>query len=438
MKQGLLTALSLVLAVSMPALAQSSRSSAGAAQPVTLGGDDRNPQKRQQPATTSTVQTPSDVVKTSDTQSSNAGQGGTSNPPAKKGSKGLIPPPPPGTTIGKDAGDIVGVKKKKKKAGTATAEATKDLTVAAATYTFTGGKAQEQFSTLFDWKPDDPQNKLTFTANLSPLGGSGTHFNWLRVMMGGRVLYGERDLANKTTVSMDLTGQVPNGTNQILVQGQGTAGASIDWKLTTPIKVKLTSVNPDEAVVGSDVTLKGSNFDPTPANDKVILGKKTISVSKASSTELKIRIPKDFTPGDTEVKVAVNGQESKALKITIRGIPELSGTNLHGVPPGAELVIFGKNFSKKLGENQVFFGETQVSPVSGTTEQLTVVVPNFQAGLGEVAGQVGIPIKVRVGKIDSANTVPVTIGNSMWEDPGLREGPGVPTVPVDWRRLLEN
>ncbi|MBX9571850.1 MAG: IPT/TIG domain-containing protein [Candidatus Obscuribacterales bacterium] len=436
MKKGLLTAVSLVLAISSPALAQSDReTSAGAAKPVKLGGDERNPQRQAQPQRT-LPQTPSDVVKTSDTQASN-------NDPARAGqevrpkSKGLIPPPPPGTTIGKDAGDVVSAKKKKKKAP-ATAEATKDITVASATYRLTGGKSEEQFTTLFNWQPDDPKDPITFTAKFSPLGGGGSNFNWLRIMMGGKMLYNERTLQGKTSVIMDMTGQVPNGTNQMLIQAQGGTGATLEWKLTTPIKVKLTSVNPDEVVVGGDLTLKGSNFDTSPAKDIVTIGSKTVSVSAATSTELKLKIPKNFTPGETTVKVAVNGLESKPLKINIRGIPELTGTNFNGVPPGAELTVFGKNFSKKLGENQVFFGETPGAVVSGTTEQLVVVVPNFSAGLGGIAGQVGIPIKVKVGKIESSNTVPVTIGNSIWEDPGLNFGPNVPQVPVDWRRLLEN
>lgn len=436
MKKGLLTAVSLVLAIGMPALAQSDReSSAGAAKPVRLGGDERNPQRQVQPQRP-LPQSPSDVVKTSDTQASN-------NDPAKAGpetkakSKGLIPPPPPVTNLGNLPGDVVGSKRKKKKT-TATAEATKDITVAAAKYSLTGGKSEEQFSTLFNWQPDDPKNQLTFTANFSPLGGGGAHFNWLRIMMGGRMLYNERTLQGKTSVTMDLTGQVPNGTNQMVIQGQGGTGASIDWKITTPIKVKLTSVNPDEVVVGGDVTLKGSNFDTSPPKDIVTIGSKTVPVSAATTTELKLKIPKNFPPGEAEVKVAVNGMTSKSVKITIRGIPELTGTNLNGCPPGAELTVFGKNFSKKLGENQVYFGETAASVVSGTTEQLVVVVPNFAADLGGIAGQVGIPIKVKVGKVESSNTVPVTIGNSMWEDPGLKDGPGVPSVPVDWRRLLEN
>ncbi len=433
MKKGLLTAVSLVLAIGLPALAQGDReTSAGASKAVKLGGDERNPQRQAMP------QRPSDVVKTSDTQASN-NDPQRPNQETKPKSKGLIPPPPPGTTIGKDAGEVVGVRKKKKKAA-ATAEATTDITVASGSYRLTGGKSEEQFTTLFNWQPDDAknQNQLTFTATYTPLGGSGVHFNWLRIMMGGRMLYTERTLQGKNSVTMDMTGQIPSGTNQMVIQGQGSAGATVEWKITTPIKVKLTSVNPDEVVVGGDVTLKGSNFDTTPTKDIVTIANKQVTVNKATATELKLKIPKNFQPGETEVKVTVNGMASKPLKITIRGIPELTGTNFNGVPPGAELTVFGKNFSKKLGENQVFFGETAASVVSGTTEQLVVVVPNFYADMGAVSGQVGIPIKVKVGKIESSNTVPVTVGNSMWEDPGLKGGPDVPQVPVDWRRLLEN
>lgn len=434
MKHSLLTAVSLVLFVGAPTLAQTDRSSAGASNPVKLGGDNRNPQKKPAPLPIQDTSPagPSDVVKTSDTQASNEGKPGS----YKLNKKGLIPPPPPGTSIGKDMGDMIAAPKKKKKAP-ATAQAVKEVTVGqGGPYNFTG-KSQEQFSNTFS-PPVDPKSKLTFTMNYSPLGGGSPKFNWLRVMIGNRLLATERELAGKTSLVLDMTGSIDQGTNQIVIQGQGSPGATASWKLVTPIMVKLTSANPDEVVVGGDLTLKGENFDPSPSKDIVNIGKKVVGVTSASSTELKLKIPKDFEPGEVNVTVAVEGRTSKPIKITVRGIPELSGTNLQGCPPGAELVIFGKNFSKKIAENQVTFGEQSAQVVSGSTEQLTVVVPNFFADLGGVAGQVGIPIKVKVGKIESKNSVPVNIGNSTWQDPGMKGGPEVPEVPVDWRRLLEN
>ncbi len=452
MKYVLLSALSLVLISNCPANADD-RSSAGAATPVKLGGDTRNRQPVQTPVSTAPLSTTGATTGAAAPASTNTTIGGAA--PIKTGrlpaavapgahlGKGLVPPPP-------DVPMLAVPKKRAKRArpeaaGAPGAQVPADVTVGAGgPYTFSG-KPQDQFTQTFDWQPDDPSDQLTFTAHYSALnapGSPGVHLNWLRIMMGNQIIATERDLRGKTDFKYDMTRGVVNGVNQITVMGQGTNGALAEWRLSTPRKVKLKQVNPDEVVVGQDLALKGLNFDPSPANDTITIGRKSMPATAATPTELTLRIPKNFEPGEYNVKVTVAGLTSHEKKVIIRGIPELTGTNLTGVPPGYPLVIFGKNFSKKLADNKVMFGGTQAEVTACSTEQLTVTVPNFYTGLngdtGGVAGQVGIPIKVKVGKIDSINSVPINVGNSVWKDPGLSGGPDTPSVPLDWRRLLEN
>lgn len=445
MKHVVLSALTLMLISNCQALAED-RTSAGAATPKKLGGDDRNPKAApRQVEKVTTIETKTTTTTKVDTTV--GGKAVSKIPEPIKpafGGKGLVPPPPEMVT-GLGAPPAKRRAKRKREDGTTTASPeSKIVTVATGgPYRFTG-KEKEEFTTVFQWQPDDKNDKLTLKANYSPLGASMPHFSWLRVMMGNRILATEQNLRNKTDLTMDLTNSLESGPNQIVVSGNGTPGASFDWKLTTPKKVKLVSLNPaDEVVVGQDLILKGENFDSNASKDIVGLGRKTYPANIATgTTELKLRIPRDIEPGEYQVNVTVDGLTSKALKITVRGIPELTGTNLQGVPPGAQLIIYGKNFSKKLGENRVTFGGTGAEVVAGTTDQLTVVVPNFYTGLqgdtAGVAGQVGIPIRVKVGKIDSVNTVPINVGNSTWTDPGIQQGPGIPQVPADWRRLLDN
>jgi hypothetical protein len=484
MKKVLITALSILLLGNGPVLA-ADRNSAGAATPVKLGGGNRN--KAATPAASQTQKTGGEAAESAGqtetapaaeqksgenkagvklpygsfrgqsssvpgqktgfgppgvtkTVKSVTSQTGVSVPETTKktafGGKGMIPPPPnvaaplPLPVTG------VEVKKGKKEA------VVKVITVGSGgPFTF-NGKAKEDFATNFNWQPDAGSDTLTFKANFTRVGGETPRFNWLRIMLGNQVLADERALKGKSDLTLDLTGKVDSGINQITMSGQGTAGATAEWKLTTPKKCVLRSVDPDEVLVGKDFKLKGLNFDPTPSKDIVSVGPKNLTPSTATATELKVRVPKDFPPGEYMVKVTIEGRSSHEVKLTIRGIPELTGTNLNGVPPGANLVIFGKNFSKKVNENVVLFDATQAQVVSCTTEQITVVVPNFENQMAgdtaRLSGQVDIPIRVKVGKFDAINTVPINVGNSTWQDPGLKGGPDTPQVPVDWRRLLEN
>lgn len=496
MKHVLLTALSLLLVANSPAIADD-RTSAGAATPVKLGGGDRSKpatsaksaaSKKEEKTQSGSTKTEAKTGAASEKTNKNFGsfQNQESTTPAEKtgfgppgvtrsvgsqtgvsvveqkkpeaapeqtksteirlpgqktalGGRGLIPPPP-AMRLATPTPPVAAAKKASKKAE---APVEKLVTIGSGgPFTFSG-KAKEEFATTFNWQPDQSGDKLTFTANFSPVNmpAASHRFNWLRILLGNQIIADEHTLKGKSNFTLDLTGKVERGINQLTVSAQGLPGSTFEWKLTTPKKCVLRSVDPDEVLVGKDVVLKGQNFDPVASKDIVNLGPKTLVPTTATPTDLKVRIPKDFPPGDYLVKVTVDGMASHEIKLTIRGIPELTGTNLNGVPPGATLVIFGKNFSKKMNENKVMFDQTPGQVVSCSTNEISVIVPNFsnnvEGDTAHVSGQVGIPIRVKVGKIDAINTVPINVGNSTWQDPGMRGGPDTPVVPPDWRRLME-
>ncbi|NIR35910.1 MAG: hypothetical protein GWN07_07860, partial [Actinobacteria bacterium] len=53
----------------------------------------------------------------------------------------------------------------------------------------------------------------------------------------------------------------------------------------------ITSISPDPAREGFDVTITGSNFDPDPANNTVTLDGVVGTVNMATSTELNVTLP---------------------------------------------------------------------------------------------------------------------------------------------------
>lgn len=352
----------------------------------------------------------------------------------KKAAKRLVPPPPPNSAIiTKPQQPPSVVPSISTSFSNNINDSSKSIVVGSGGPYVLNGSNNQRFADLFNFVSDDGKEPLTMTIDAGAVPTNRPNIRWIRVYLGNRLLATEKDFRGKGSLKLDLTGTVDPGTQQIIIQGAGARGETIKWSASSVIRVRLDKVNPDEACPGETISLRGENFSMTPDKNKVTVGKSDTPVISATSNELKVKIPtRNPEIGEVPVVVTVDGLRTKPVKITVRGIPELTGTNFDGIPPGAELCIFGKNFSKKLQENQVFFEGTPAEVVRGTTEELVVIVPNFYMGGGSasLSGQVAIPIRVKVGKVESKNTVPITVGNSMWQSPGFRGGPETPIVPV--------
>jgi hypothetical protein len=315
-----------------------------------------------------------------------------------------IPPPPKETTPGNtNAALPTGGRPEAVK----TAIESTAAVLGSGTYTSANNRVQ-RFVSYLEIKPG--MDTAPLTMHLANHG-----FSWFRVLIANQVVATDKNFKGKAEGDLDLTGNVQAGTNQLVVQAAGAPGATFEWKVTTPAVAKIDKVDPEEVVVGDDFKIKGKNFDKEPGKNTVLINTKTAQVTRARSTELSAKVPTDADIGDNKLSVKVNGVESNKVKIKVRGIPELSGANLQGVPPGQSLTIFGKNFSKNLSENQVFFGDTSAQVVSGNETQLTVIVPTIPY----TAGHTPSAIRVQVGKVMSKNTTSVQVGPQMFTDPGL-------------------
>lgn len=331
-----------------------------------------------------------------------------SYPSNKKTSNGKmqIPPPPIETTPG-HAAPISREKTRPETVKTAI-DAT-NTTVGTATYVSKDDKVQ-RFATYLELKPGMENAPLTL--HLKNQG-----FRWFRLLIANQVIATEKSLGSSSERDLDLTGAIQAGTNQVVVQAGGVPGSQLVWKVTTPAVAHIDKLDPnDEVMVGSELKISGKNFSTKSGQDQVYFNKKSAQASKASADELTVSVPEDAEVGDNQVSVKVHGVESNKVKIVVRGIPQISGTNLQGVRPGDHVMIFGKNFSKNAGENQVYFDETPVTVASATDTQLEVIVPFMPQHIGHRPSD----IRVQVGKIMSENTVPIQVGPQMYADPGMQ------------------
>ena len=73
----------------------------------------------------------------------------------------------------------------------------------------------------------------------------------------------------------------------------------------------ITSVNPVSGSVGTEITLRGTNFPTDPSAVEITLGGVPATISSLTSTELVTRVPEGATSG--ELKLSVNGLSETAL-----------------------------------------------------------------------------------------------------------------------------
>jgi hypothetical protein len=284
-------------------------------------------------------------------------------------------------------------------------------------YQVSNPSAQQRFADYFDVK--QAGNPLTLT-----MTHGNPRFTWLRVAIAGRQVATEKTFATGGTQKVDVTDVVAAGTSQLQVEGAGPAGAKFTWQIsTTKSAIKVTSLDPnDEVVVGDKVKIAGEGFPANPAAVQVNFNAKRARINSATPRQLQVEVPQDADTGDNNVTVKVGGWTSDPKKLKVRGIPELSGTNLQGVAPGMELIIYGKNFSEKAGENQVLFNDQVSASVTAATKtQLTVQTPNVGYIPGGASTTVAdgasvSTISLKVGKVKSKNTLSVKVGPFMYKD----------------------
>lgn len=283
-------------------------------------------------------------------------------------------------------------------------------------YTASHNGQVQRFADYLEMKKDQESAKLTLSIE-------NKGFKWFRLLIANQVVATERSLDHSGSGKLDISGIVQTGSNQVVIQAGGPANAQISWKVTTVATAKLDRVDPDEAIVGDTVSLKGTHFALNPSSNEVSIGSVKGKVTSAKATELKVEIPQNAEPGDkVQVSAKVNGIKTNTITFKLRGIPQVTGTNLQGVPPGQNLTVFGKNFSKNLGENRVFFDTTSAEIMSGSTTELQVIVPQIPYREGHYASQV----KVQVGKVMSKTSAGVQVGPQMYTEPGTETGRDIP------------
>jgi hypothetical protein len=157
--------------------------------------------------------------------------------------------------------------------------------------------------------------------------------------------------------------------------GGGGTGASI------------TNLNPNSGIVGTSVTITGTNFGTSQGTSTVTFNGTSATPTSWSTTSIAVPVPAGATTGN--VVVTVGGTASNGVTFTVT-VPPPSITNLSPTSGlvSASVIITGTNFGASQGTSTVKFNGTTATPTAWSATSITAPVP-AGATTGNVVVTVG-------------------------------------------------
>lgn len=249
------------------------------------------------------------------------------------------------------------------------------------------------------------QEKLQLTLTYYNGSASAPGFKWLRIASPTMHFVSENEFGGKRSLSVDVTGELTWGGNQMLITAGGQRGSTFSWKLTTN-QPTVTSLNPSQVSPGHSVTILGSNFSSDPDANVVMFGSHRARCLSASSDKLIVQVPDYADSSSSKVSVSVGGMEAGTLAATVASYPYLSSLSASWVPPGSQFTIYGEGFSPNQSDISVYVGPLQCQIVSVSPTEITVVAPVGYAGEPWGFYQ---PVKVQVRGVPARNQLTISI-----------------------------
>jgi uncharacterized protein DUF4038/IPT/TIG domain-containing protein/collagenase-like protein with putative collagen-binding domain len=170
-----------------------------------------------------------------------------------------------------------------------------------------------------------------------------------------------------------------------LVACAGGPGASTTATVTTAVP-SITSLNPNSGVVGTSVTITGTNFGATQGTSTVTFSGTVATPTSWSATSIVVPIPTGATTGN--VVVTVGGVSSAGVAFTVLPTPSITSLSPTSGLVGVPVTITGTSFGATQGASSVKFNGITATPTSWSATSIVVPVPTG-ATTGSVVVTVG-------------------------------------------------
>lgn len=199
--------------------------------------------------------------------------------------------------------------------------------------------------------------------------------------------------ATLTELKVEVPASTTSGKIKVTVEGN-IALSTDDFAIISPA---ISSFSPTSGLVGTEITIAGTNFSTDVSKNVVEFNGTAATVNSASLTELKVIVPAGATSG--KIKVTVEGTIGSSADDFSVLTPAISGFSPTSGLVGTEVTITG-TFSGEIAENIVTFNGTSATIKSATATELIVDVPN-----GATTGKIKITINDEFGQSELDFTV---------------------------------
>jgi hypothetical protein len=217
----------------------------------------------------------------------------------------------------------------------------------------------------------------------APVTITGTNFSTTPAQ--NQVKFGTIQAIVTAATATSLTTTVPTGAStskiSVTVNGQ-TATSATDFTVT--FSPSVISFSPVEGKIGTTVTITGTNFSTTPANNIVRFNGTNATVTSATSTNLTVTVPTNATTG--KITVQVNGATGTSLSdFTAIIPPTITSFEPLSADIGGVITITGTNFSTVAANNIVKVNGTTASIRSVTATSIVV-----ELATGSTSGPISV------------------------------------------------
>ena len=143
--------------------------------------------------------------------------------------------------------------------------------------------------------------------------------------------------------------------------------------------------SPGSGPVGATVTIYGTAFSTTPANNTVTFNGTAATVSASTATRITTTVPSGATTGVIQVTVSGNSVSSAtSFTVTSAATPTISAISPTIGTSGTSITVTGTNFETTASKNKTKLNITNALVSSATSTSISTNVPTF-SGSGKIS-----------------------------------------------------